>query len=117
MFGLNFAGHTTTSLPSFVGLQADTRLALGNGAVFTPYGRLSWVHEFLTDRSINPTFVSIPTAAFSVNGARVASDSARLDAGMKYALNTSSELFTNLTGEWGSGSAIYAATAGFQLTR
>ena len=36
---------------------------------------------------------------------------------MKYALNTSSALFSNLTGEWGSGSTIYAATVGFQLTR
>jgi outer membrane autotransporter protein len=117
VFGLSFARHTTTSLPSFVGLQADTKLALGNGAVFTPYARLSWVHEFLPDRSINAAFVSIPAATFSVNGARVASDAARLDAGVKYALNTSSALFSNLTGEWGSGSTIYAATVGFQLTR
>lgn len=115
ILGLTFASRTTTSLPTFLGLQADTRAVLSNGAVVTPYGRLSWVHEFEPVRQINATFISLPGASFTVDGARPSSDAARLDAGAKVQLDTTRSVFANLSGEWSGSGESYAAMAGFKL--
>ena len=117
ILGLHFAAHTTTSLPTFLGMQVDTRAVLSNGTVLTPYARASWIHEFLPDRSVTATFVNVATATFSVDGARAASDAARLDAGTKLAIGSGASLFANLSGEWSGISQSYAAAAGFQLVR
>lgn len=115
VLGLAFAARTTVSVPTFVGLQADTRLVLRNGSILTPYARLSWVHEFLPDRAVTATFINVPASTFSVDGARAASDAARLDAGAKYAIDTSRSFFANVSGEWSNVGHSYAATGGFRL--
>jgi uncharacterized protein with beta-barrel porin domain len=116
ILGLTFASRTTTSLPTFVGLQADARTVLANGAIVMPYGRLSWVHEFEPARQINAGFISVPGAAFTVDGARAASDAARLDTGAKVALDSTRSVFANLSGEWSGTGSSYSAMAGFRLT-
>jgi uncharacterized protein with beta-barrel porin domain len=115
ILGLTFASRTTMSLPTFVGLQADARMVLPNGAVVMPYGRLSWVHEFEPARQINATFISVPGASFTVDGARPASDAARLDAGAKVTLDAKRSVFANLSGEWSGSSESYTAMAGVKL--
>ena len=52
ILGLTYQSQTTTSLPTFLGVQLDTRLALANGMVWSPFLRAAWVHEFNPDRSI-----------------------------------------------------------------
>ena len=52
ILGLTYQSQTTTSLPTFLGVQLDTRLALANGTVWSPFLRAAWVHEFNPDRSI-----------------------------------------------------------------
>jgi outer membrane autotransporter protein len=116
VLGLSFAPRTTTSLPTFLGVQADTRLVLRNGAVVTPYARASWVHEFEPSRQITATFVSLPAGAFTVDGARPASDSGRLDAGSKVQLDATRSLFANISGEWSGISQSYSATAGLKVS-
>ena len=115
VLGLSFAARTTTSLPTFLGVQADTRIAFANGAVVSPYARASWVHEFEPSRQITATFVSLPTGAFTVDGARPARDSGRLDAGFKVQLDTTRSLFANVSGEWSGISQSYSATAGLKV--
>ena len=63
------------------------------------------------------SFITLPSAGFTVDGARAASDAARLDGGAKLAINANSSVFTNLSGEWSSIGHSYAATAGFRLVR
>ena len=115
VLGLSFAARTTTSLPTFLGVQADTRIVFANGAVVSPYARASWVHEFEPSRQITATFVSLPTGAFTVDGARPARDSGRLDAGSKVQLDTTRSLFANVSGEWSGISQSYSATAGLKV--
>jgi uncharacterized protein with beta-barrel porin domain len=115
VLGLSFAPRTTTSLPTFLGVQADTRIAFANGALVSPYARVSWVHEFEPSRQVTATFVSLPGAAFTVDGARPARDSGRLDAGSKIQLDTTRSLFANVSGEWSGISQSYSATAGFKV--
>jgi outer membrane autotransporter protein len=117
ILGLNVASRTTTSLPTFLGLQVDTSTVFSNGAALAPYARASWVHEFEPNRQLAATFVSVPTAGFTVDGARAARNAARLDAGMKFVIDSSRSLFANLMGELGGGGSSYAATAGFRFVR
>ncbi|WP_426412208.1 autotransporter domain-containing protein [Bradyrhizobium ganzhouense] len=74
-FGLAYAAKTATDTRSEFGLRTDKSFAVQNG-VLTLRGRLAWAHDFSTDRSIAPTFQSLPGASFVVNGAMQAADSA-----------------------------------------
>jgi hypothetical protein len=71
ILGLTSQSRTTTSLPTFLGVQFDTRLALANSMVWSPFVRVAWVHEFRPDRSIAATFESVPGTLFAVDGARL----------------------------------------------
>jgi uncharacterized protein with beta-barrel porin domain len=116
VLGLSYSAHTTTSLPTFLGAQVDTRYVLAGGQVLSPMARLSWVHEFKPDRQVEATFVSIPSTLFTVDGARAARDSVRLDTGVTLALNQSVALFANFNGELSSESQMASATGGAKVT-
>ncbi len=115
-FGLNYASHTSTSLPAFFGAQIDTRYALNGGQVLSPSARVAWVHEFEPKRQIEASFISIPAAGFTVDGARAARDAVRIDAGATLALNQKTALFANFNGEFASTSTMVACTAGAKVT-
>ena len=82
----------------------------------SPYARVSWVHEFKPDRAINPSFIALPTAAFSVDGPRASSDAARIDAGAKLAVSRNAWLFASFDGEFSSRSQSYAGKGGAKVT-
>jgi outer membrane autotransporter protein len=114
--GLTFGARSVTSLPTFLGAQFDTRVLFSNGMTLSPYARLSWVHEFKPDRAINPSFIALPAAAFTVDGPRAASDAARIDAGAKYAIAPNAFLFASFDGEFSSRSQTYAGKGGERFT-
>ena len=82
----------------------------------SPYTRLSWVHEFKPNRAINPTFIALPGAAFTVDGPRAASDAVRIDAGAKFAMRPNAWLFASFDGEFSSRSQSYAGKGGARVT-
>jgi uncharacterized protein with beta-barrel porin domain len=114
VLGLDVASHTATSLPTFVGAQVDGRYLTSDGAVFAPYSRVSWVHEFEPDRRVTAAFVAIPGAGFTVDGARAARDAARLDTGARLTFRGGPALFANFAGEWSDRTQSYTATGGFR---
>ncbi len=114
ILGLTYAAKTTTSLPTFVGVQFDTRYTFANGMLLTPYGRVSWVHEFNPNRQISASFITVPGANFTVDGARAARDAARLDAGARLALAPRASLFANVSGEFSDRARSYTAMGGFR---
>ena len=83
IFGLKFGSHDVTSRLSSLGVQLDTRIALANGMMLSPFGRVAWLHEFNLERNIIATLISLPAASFSIDGASVASDAAKVIAGLK----------------------------------
>jgi outer membrane autotransporter protein len=118
ILGLTFASRTTTSLPAFLGIQADTRTVFSDGTVLTPYARVSWMHEFEPNRTVSANFVNLPaTTPFTVEGARQASDAARIDAGVKFAFDSRHSFFANMSGEWSNLGQSYTATGGFRIVR
>jgi outer membrane autotransporter protein len=115
LLGLNYQSKTIESLPTFLGAQVDTPVNLANGMVWSPYTRLSRVHEFDPVRSVTATFATLPLATFTVDGARAARDSARIDLGSKLALSKNAWLFSSFVGEFSNVSQMYAGKAGLRV--
>jgi uncharacterized protein with beta-barrel porin domain len=113
--GLSFAGHHVASLPAFLGAQFDTRYALANGMIWSPYARASWVHEFDPARNVSASFIALPGSGFTVDGPRAAGNAARLDLGSKLALSRTSSLFASFDGEFSDRSQSYAGKGGFKV--
>jgi outer membrane autotransporter protein len=113
--GLSFASKTISSLPLFLGLQAETNMTLWNGMTWLPSARVSLVHEFEPTRDVSATFVTLPTAAFTVEGPRAARDAARVDIGSKLFLSDRVALFGRFIGEFSGRSQTLAATGGIKV--
>ena len=93
VFALNYQAQSTGSLPTFLGVQLEPRPSCARP--LTGWIRASWVHEFLTSRSVTAGFTVLPGSTFTVDGARAASDAARFDFGVKYAVGSQTSLFAN----------------------
>ena len=81
-FALNYQAQGTTSLPTFLGAQFDAETEL-NAPAAERLDAAAWVHEFSTDRGVTAGFTVLPGTSFTVDGARAASDAARLDLGVQ----------------------------------
>jgi uncharacterized protein with beta-barrel porin domain len=80
-FALAFASQDADNLRSEIGLRADHSL-LAAGGLVTLRGRAAWAHDSNTERTVTPTFQSLPgSSSFTINGARPAANSALLTAG------------------------------------
>jgi outer membrane autotransporter protein len=115
ILGLNYQSQTTTSLPTFLGVQLDARWALANGMAWSPFVRTAWVHEFRPDRSISGSFVSVPGTLFAVDGARAWSDALKVNAGSRLALNQYASLFASFDGEFANSGHSYAGRGGIRF--
>ncbi len=74
-FALNYAAKDVTAARTELGLRTDKSFAVPNG-ILTLRGRAAWAHDFNTDRNVTALFQTVPGAAFVVNGAAQAHDSA-----------------------------------------
>jgi outer membrane autotransporter protein len=116
ILGLTSQSQTTTSLPTFLGVQLDTRWSLTNGMVWSPFLRAAWVHEFNPDRSISGSFVSVPGTLFAVDGARAWSDALKVNAGSRLAINQYASLFASFDGEFANSGHSYAGRGGIRFS-
>jgi uncharacterized protein with beta-barrel porin domain len=78
-FALNYAAKDVTASRSEIGVRTDKSFAVPNG-ILTLRGRAAWAHDFNTDRNVTALFQTLPGAAFVVNGAAQAHDSALVTA-------------------------------------
>ena len=76
---LNYAAKDVTVARTEFGLRTDKSWAVQNG-ILTLRGRAAWAHDFNTDRNVTALFQTLPGAAFVVNGAAQAHDSALVSA-------------------------------------
>ena len=74
-FALNYAAKDVTASRTELGVRTDKSFAVPNG-ILTLRGRAAWAHDFNTDRNVTALFQTLPGAAFVVNGAAQAHDSA-----------------------------------------
>jgi uncharacterized protein with beta-barrel porin domain len=106
-FALNYTAKDVTASRSELGVRTDRSFAMQN-AILTLRGRFAWAHDFNIDRNVTPVFQTLPGAAFVVNGAAQAHDSAltTVSAEMKW-LNGWSAAAT-FEGEFSGISQSYA---------
>jgi autotransporter-associated beta strand protein len=81
-FALNYAAKDVTSTRTELGFRADRSFAAAGG-LMTLRGRLAWAHDFNPDRTVGAVFQTLPGAAFVVNGAAQARDSALTTAAVQ----------------------------------
>ncbi|MBR1275181.1 autotransporter domain-containing protein [Bradyrhizobium sp. AUGA SZCCT0283] len=74
-FALNYAAKDVTASRTELGVRTDKSFAVPSG-ILTLRGRAAWAHDFNTDRNVTALFQTLPGAAFVVNGAAQAHDSA-----------------------------------------
>ena len=115
ILALSYSARETTSLPTFVGAQLDGQYRVG-GHTVRPFVRAAWVHEFMTERQVSASFVSIPAASFTVDGARPANDAARISGGLTWTIDTSKTVFARVDSEFSDGGTMVAGTAGARLS-
>ena len=114
-FALNYAAKDVTASRTELGLRTDKTFAMQNG-MLTLRGRAAWAHDFNTDRNVTALFQTLPGAAFVVNGAAQAHDSALVTAAaeMKWLNGWSAAAifegqFSNVTNSYaGKGVARYS---------
>jgi uncharacterized protein with beta-barrel porin domain len=114
VFGLNFQPQNTWSLPTFLGAQVDAQTEI-NARPLKAWVRAAWVHEFLTDRSVTTGFSVLPGTSFVVDGARAASDAARIEMGLRYAVGSQTSIYFNGTTELSGQGQSIAGTAGIRI--
>lgn len=114
VLGLTYAPVSITSLPTYLGVQFDTRVSLGN-MIWSPFVRVAWMHEFFPSRYITAALISAPTASFTVDGAHAASDAATIDAGSRFMLSANAALIGSFHGEFAEHSHSYAGTAALRV--
>ena len=114
-FALNYAAKDVTAARTELGVRTDKSFAMSNG-ILTLRGRAAWAHDFNTDRNVTALFQTLPGAAFVVNGAAQAHDSALVTAAaeMKWLNGWSAAAifegqFSNVTNSYaGKGVVRYA---------
>jgi uncharacterized protein with beta-barrel porin domain len=114
VFALNYQPQSTASLPMFLGAQLDGQTEI-NARPLKAWLRAAWVHEFLTSRSVTAGFTVLPGSSFVVDGARAASDAARLDMGLRYAVGSQTSLFANGNVELSGRGQSLAGTVGLRI--
>src|SRR5215510_2007236 len=115
ILGLSFQSRTISSLPTFLGAEVNTRIAVAHGAVWAPFVRASWVHEFMPDRTVAAAMSILPTGTFIVDGPRAARDAARIEAGGNFYVTRNMAIFANFTGEYSAHTSSNAGTGGIRV--
>ncbi|MEN3349761.1 MAG: hypothetical protein V7632_3396, partial [Bradyrhizobium sp.] len=106
-FPLNYAAKSVTDTRSELGLRADKSFAVDSGVV-TLRGRVAWAHDFNPDRNVAAVFQALPGAAFVVNGAAQASDSALTTASAEVKWRNGWSAAATFEGEFSNVTQSYA---------
>ena len=114
---LAVAGQTTSSLRSILGGKLAKTIETGWERPLALELRVGWAHEFVNDdRAVAASFVGIPGAAFTVQGAKPGRDSALIGLAAQTALNDQSSLFLRYDGDINGADNAHAITGGIRIT-
>jgi autotransporter-associated beta strand protein len=106
-FALNYAAKDVTASRSELGIRTDKSFAVQNG-ILTLRGRAAWAHDFNTDRNVTALFQTLPGAAFVVNGAAQAHDSALTTASAEMKWLNGFSLAATFEGQFSNVTNSYA---------
>jgi outer membrane autotransporter protein len=108
-FGLNVRAMHGSDTRSELGARFDD-LTLLNGMPLLLRGRVAWAHDWVTGPALSAVFQGLPGGAFTVNGAKPATDSALTTAGAELRLTPNWSLAAKFDGEFAPRAQTYAGT-------
>jgi uncharacterized protein with beta-barrel porin domain len=114
--GLSYAAGTTTSLPTFLGLQLEGKGDLPNAMGLDLWVRGAWKHEFDTARSTESAFIAAPGFNFEIQGAQPPRDALVTSVGAKLNVTKNAAVFGTFEGQFGPGANSVAGTGGIMIT-
>lgn len=114
-FALSYRANTTTDTRSELGARIDHRTALENGSTLVLRGRLAWMHDYSSTRSIVAGFQTLPGAIFTVAGALPAEDAALVSAASELRLASGMSFRAKFDGEFSGHTRSYGGTAGVRM--
>ncbi|WP_245334878.1 autotransporter domain-containing protein [Bradyrhizobium mercantei] len=114
-FALNYAAKSVTDVRSELGLRSDKSFAVDSGIV-TLRGRVAWAHDFNSNRTVGAVFQTLPGAAFVVNGAAQASDSALTTASLEMKWRSGWSAAATFEGEFSDVTQSYAGKGVMRYT-
>jgi outer membrane autotransporter protein len=114
--GLNFHAQNVNSLPSFLGVQFDGDIDVGQAGTMRTWIRAAWKHEFDAGRSTDASFIAAPGFDFSVRGAEPPHDAATTSLGVKLMIDQNMDFFGGFGGDFAAGSHDYSGTGGLRIT-
>jgi outer membrane autotransporter protein len=116
-FALSYAGQSTTTSRSELGLWSDYRLLWPHAdTTVTLRARAAWAHNFNTDRPLTASFQTLPGASFVVDGASIDADAALVSAAAEVILRPGMTLTAKFDGEFGGHMQSYAGTGTFRVS-
>lgn len=116
---LHIESEVTTSIRSLLGGELKHRFLLNQETPLDFVIRAGWMHDFAdTSRTITASFDGLAGAAFTIDGAKPARDSAVVGAGLSVPVNAghSMDVFARYDGIISNASDTHAGTIGFRLT-
>ncbi|WP_283815044.1 MULTISPECIES: autotransporter domain-containing protein [unclassified Bradyrhizobium] len=114
-FALNYAAKSVTDTRSELGLRSDKSFAV-DGGIVTLRGRVAWAHDFNPNRSAAAVFQALPGAAFVVNGAAQASESALATASAEIKWRNGWSAAATFEGEFSNVTQSYAGKGVMRYT-
>ncbi|MCS3897204.1 autotransporter-associated beta strand protein [Bradyrhizobium japonicum USDA 38] len=105
-FALSYTAQDTTNVRTELGARTDQRFLVSDG-VLTLRGRLAWAHDSNTNRLVSAAFQTLPGAAFTVNGAQPAADSALVGGRAEMKWRNGLSLAGTVEGEFSRSTQTY----------
>jgi outer membrane autotransporter protein len=115
-FALAYGSRDATAVRGELGGRLDKTFVLADGNVLGLFGKGAWAHDWVSDPNLNVSFLTIPVAAFIVNGATPARDLGLVTAGVEWRLANGISLMAKFDGEFANNSQTYSGTGRLRYT-
>lgn len=113
--GLDYQGQDVTSFPLSLGVALNAEVALANGWVVNPLVRVAWIHEFNTTRQLDASLQLLPDESFTVYGASVPKDMAKVTLGLSARSKDGVTAFLGISGDFSGQGNAFTARAGLSI--
>jgi outer membrane autotransporter protein len=116
IFNLAVDKRDTGSYRSFLGLNVNGTIKLGESAALKPELRLKWAHEFSNDdHLINAHFDSMSSSSFTVEAETLSRDTAIIGVGMNLLFNKHVAAYIQYDAELNSDYVNHTGLVGLRL--
>ncbi|MBN8945011.1 MAG: autotransporter domain-containing protein, partial [Rhizobiales bacterium] len=114
VFALSYAGKTSGTLRTELGLRLDSLTPLAPGADLLTFGRLAYAYQAGTQRSIDAAFQTLANSGFAVFGARPSAHTALASFGAEARFAGGTRVTTSLDAELGDRHRSIRANLGLR---